>query len=178
MVSEQLSITIYTKKGMLNGYISLSSGARLSDTLNDNLEDNQGVKNAFVSFSNVSLSGEEGIKSVMYSTVYIPKSYILIVTIPDLNVARGISAQSGVKSPPFVQKSTKLIRIDIEDYRLIGNMHCNEGETMMDVLNNNLMFLPLTEAKINNPQYDRWIDIAFLVLNKQEISAAYEVSAT
>ena len=177
MASEQLSITFYTKKVILNGSISLPSGARLMDLLNDNLADNQGNKSAFISLSGVSLSGEEALRH-RYNNIYIPKSNLLIVTTPDHNMARGISTQLGVKSPPFVQKSPKLIRIDIQDYRIIGNIHCSDGETTLDVLNNDLMFLPLTEAKINTPQNDRWATIAFLVVNRQEISSAYEITDT
>ena len=57
-------------------------------------------------------------------------------------------------------------------------MHCSDGETVLDVLNKTLMFLPLTDAKIKAKQTDHWIPIAFLVVNNQEVFSAYEITST
>ena len=177
MVSEQLSITFYTKKGILNGSISLPRGARLLDLLNDSLADNQGNESAYIGLSDVTLSSEGGGKDT-YNAIYITKSNLLMVAIPDYDMARGICAQLGTKSPPFVQKSPVRIRLEIQEYTLTGNIHCSDGETVLDVLNTESMFLPLTDAKIKTKQTDHWIPIAFLAVNNQEIFSAYEITST
>ena len=101
MVSEQLSITFYTKMGMLNGSIYLPRGSRLLDLLNDGLADNQGKESAYIRLNDVTLSSEDDRKD-RYNAIYIAKSNLLMVATPDGDIARGICAELGLKKPPFV----------------------------------------------------------------------------
>ena len=174
MVSEQLSVTFYTKKGRFTGSISLPRGARLIEVLNDGLANIQSNESAYIRLSDVTLLYEGGGR-ISYDVMYIAKSNILIVATPDRDTARGIGAQSGMKSPKFVQKSPVSVRLEIQEYTITGNIHCNYGETVLDLLNAKSMFLPLTDAKVRTPQTDRWELIPFLAVNRQEVFSVYEI---
>lgn len=176
MVSEQFTITFYTKHGLLNGTISIPRGERLLDLLNDGLEDSKINENLYLVLSDVILSSESGIKD-RYDAIYIAKSNLIMVATPSPDVARGICAQLGLKNPPYVEKSPVSIRLEIQNYTITGNLHCSDGETVLSVLNKPLKFLPITDAKIRANQTEHWVPVAFLAVNNKEVFSAYTISS-
>jgi len=78
------------------------------------------------------------------------------------------------KGYPYVIKSAVAVRLYLPFYTLTGQMHCARGERASDVLNQPLMFLPLTNVAIS-PSVGRGESVGFIALNKGQLILLEEV---
>ena len=78
------------------------------------------------------------------------------------------------KGYPYVIKSAVGVRLYLPFYTLTGQMHCARGERTSDVLNQPLMFLPLTNVEII-PSVGRSESVGFIAVNKGQLILLEEV---
>lgn len=177
MENEQLSLVLYTEKTKLTCFISIPHDLRLSDVLNEGLAGECRYGGSFLDLTGVTIFGEGNFKE-RYTNLYIAKSTLHMVETPDGDVARGIGAKVGRKRHPFVRKSPMYVRLQLPNYTLTGNIHGASGQSVLDILNSELMFLPLTDAKMKEEGSDRWRSVAFLAVNRKEILSAHKITAS
>lgn len=168
MELQELPVTLYTGTDTLIGTVRIPDELRLLDLLNNGFNGERQRINSFLELIGVTISGTSGPKE-RRPILHIAKPMIHIIETPDSNSARGIGAKGDPKHHPYVQKSPSRVRLQLSNYTLIGDMHCASGETVLDVINAESMFLPLTNVKINAHGSDRWQPAAFLAVNRNEV---------
>ena len=173
----QISLILYTETDTLTGITSVPRGARVSDILNDRFSNDYSSSGAFLHLNTVTMFNEEGIRE-RYSSLYIAKSTLHMIETPDSDMSRGIGNKAGRKRRLYIQKSPVNVRVQLPKYTLRGNIHCTDGETFTDVLNAELMFLPLTDVKIQSKGTDRWRAASFLAINRKEIFSVHDIIAS
>jgi len=90
-------------------------------------------------------------------------------------LARGIGAKDGQKRYPYVHKSPVRARMRMPSYELTGNIHCANGQRTPQLLEEELMFLPLTDARIRVFTGGNWWGANFVAVNRRQIfSLQYE----
>ncbi len=68
-----------------------------------------------------------------------------------------------------VTKDKVIAHIQTEDYRVRGYVHVRRGERLSDELNNETMFLAVTNAEIFSPAGELLFISDFLAINRQHI---------
>ena len=173
MDAEQLVVTLYMQTQVLIGSIYQPREQRLLDLLNGVLlspSENSGV---FLKLSDLTISHADG-KKERLETTYINKATIQLAVTPDGDSARGIGAKVGPKSYPFVPKSPVRVNLRMPTYTLIGSMHHAGGQRIQDILDERLMFLPLTNAKIHPITNGTWWAAPFVAVNREQILTLQE----
>lgn len=176
MDPQQLSLTLHGETETITGSIQIPRDLRLLDFLNDGSAGDCRNGSTFLELSTVTVIGAGGIRE-KYPTLYIAKSTIHMVETPDGNSARGIGAHAGHKHHPFVQKTPIRVRLQLPHLIIAGNIHCAAGETVSDIINSGLVFLPLTEAKMNRNGTGHWRLAAFLTVNRKVLVSVQQQEA-
>ena len=162
----------YTGSRVLSGQISYQVGSRVSELLNGLVAAERPVKSGFIGLSDC-VHLENAGDSKQERTVYVRKSAIQLAAISDSNAGRGAGADVSWKGYPLVHKKPVVVTLDLPRYTVTGNVHCREGQTILDVLDDERTFLPLTSATItfgNNLEYTR----PFVAVNKRDIESIRE----
>ncbi|MCS6955561.1 MAG: hypothetical protein NZM44_04330 [Candidatus Calescibacterium sp.] len=74
----------------------------------------------------------------------------------------------------MVKKESKRVVIIIENYRIEGYMYLIPGARIVDELNKNIQFIPLTDCVIYDKDSSLEIDrVEFMVINKNNISLVF-----
>jgi hypothetical protein len=108
-------------------------------------------------------------------TAYINKATIqLAVTLGDADSGRGIGAHDGPKLYPFVEKTPLPVRIETNDYVIIGNMYHIRYQKVWVVLEDTALFLPITHAQIVTLSNGTMEMISFVAVNKEHILSLQE----
>ncbi|MCX7758869.1 MAG: hypothetical protein N2169_04585 [bacterium] len=77
----------------------------------------------------------------------------------------------------MVKKESKRVVIIIENYRIEGYMYLIPGARIVDELNKNIQFIPLTDCVIYDKDSSLEIDrVEFMVINKNNISLVFPPS--
>lgn len=163
-----IPVTLYVETQVLTGFVYPPRGKRLSDLLNNVVVGQSEDGGKFLELSDVTISHTDGTRE-RPQTAYINKSTIQLVSTPDSDSGRGIGAKVGSKAYPFVQKSPVRVRIRLPGYELSGSMHCASGQRVWHLLEEKLMFLPLTDARIRTREKGLWWTAPFTVINREQI---------
>jgi len=177
MISQEVSgvvtLEFYTRSHVLSGQVSCPSRSRLSDLLNESSLE-RSVKGEFIEFVNAYYPGNgDGDTHQDKPKEYIRKAAIQLVAVPDADLGRGIGTGNNPKAYPFVRKYTARVSLQLETYTLIGSIHCCQGQSVQDVLNDNTLFLPLTDVTIAR-EYHVYATRPFVAVNKQQIISSRE----
>lgn len=167
--TEGVDVTIYIQNEVLSGAVSNLKGRRFSDLLNETPDQLGWSDSTFVKLRNVNVRKADG-SQVKLPTAYIMKSTVHIAALADSNAARGVGAEDGPKSFPFVPKSPVLMELPMVDYMVIGNAHLASGQNIWDVLNETPRFIPLTNVSIRKLRDNTEFTAPFVAANKEKIS--------
>ena len=173
MNAEPLAVTFYMQTQVLMGFILQPHEQRLLDLLNGALPSPPESSGTFLKLSDVIISDAYGKKRKL-PTAYINKATIQLAATLDGNMARGIGAKVGPKPYPFVPKSPVRVNLRMPTYTLIGSMHHASGQRIQDILDERLMFLPLTNAKIHPITNGTWWAAPFVAVNREQILTLQE----
>lgn len=163
-----IAVTLFTQTEVLNGSVYHLDVGRLSDVLNDVSVEQGWRDNRFLELGNVTVCNANGHKDSV-PIICINKATIHMALLADGNLARGAGSRTGPKSFPFVLKSPVRVKLRTLYYTLIGNMHCTSWQEVRDVLDEEPMFLPLTDVSICPLGDDIGLTAPFVAVNKEQL---------
>jgi len=173
MDAARLAVTLYMETQVLTGFIYQPYGERLLDLLNGIFVRQPENRGRFLKVSDITIHHPDG-KKERLPTAYINKSTIHLAAVSDGDSARGIGAEAGPKFYPFVQKSSVPIRLRTPAYALTGSTYCFSGQKIWHVLEEKLIFLPVTNARIRAAANGiSWV-APFVAVNKEQILSLQE----
>jgi hypothetical protein len=172
--SQLIKLYMQTQVLIGNIYYAPTPEARLLDALNG-LSDTGPVKRGkFLELNDVSIEHSDGRKEKL-KVSYINKATVqLAVTLGKADAGRGLGGLEGAKSYPFVEKSPVPVRIETHDYLVTGNMYRVSYQRVWHVLEDILIFLPVTHAQIHNTANGNRERVAFVAVNKEHILSLQE----
>ena len=156
-----LPMECYTEYDVLGGRVQWPIGLRLLDLLNSLYTTTHDSSGDFLDFIDIS-KADDAIRT------YINKDAVQMVTVSQIDLARGAGASPYRKSP-FVLKSGITVSIRLKTYSLSGYMYLSEDETIQDLLNKDALFIPVTNVKIFTPDNHYYGDRPFVAVNKRHI---------
>jgi hypothetical protein len=177
LVASQI-IKLYMQTQTVIGSISYAPTpeARLIDALNGVTDRGPEKKGRFLELSDVTIQHTDGSKEKL-KTSYINKSTIqLAVTLGGADSGRGIGAHDGPKLYPFVEKTPLPVRIETNDYVIIGNMYHIRYQKVWIVLEDTVPFLPVTHAQIVTLSNNTTEMVPFVAVNKEHILSLQEAN--
>jgi hypothetical protein len=177
MDAERLAVTLYMQTQVLTGAVLQPHEQRLSDLLNGALPGPAENSGTFLKLSDVTISHADGRKERLPAT-YVNKATIQMAATPEADAARGIGAKFGPKPYPFVPKSPVRVSLRMPAYALIGSMHRAGGQGIWNVIEEKLMFLPLTNARIRPTTNGIWWTALFVAVNREQILSLQEEEIT
>ena len=169
-------IKIYTQSQFLVGHIyyAPTPEARLLDALNGVADRGPVKKGKFLELNDVTIQYQNGTTEQLKVT-YINKATVqLAITIGDADSGRGIGAQKGYKSYPFVEKSPIPVRVETHDYVVTGNIYRLGSQKVWNILEDTATFLPLTHAQVHTLANGALEMVSFVALNKDQILSLQE----
>jgi hypothetical protein len=171
---EKIQVTVYIEAQTITGNVSLPCGQRMSYLLNSIILGQHENNATFLELTDVTISHEDGTKE-RAQTSFINKAAIQLLTTLEKDLARGIGAKDGLKHYPYVHKSPIRASMRTLSYELTGDMHCAGGQRIQQLLEEELTFLPLTDARIRVAKGgDSW-GATFVAVNRRQIfSLQYE----
>jgi hypothetical protein len=169
-------VKLYMQTQITMGYILYppTPEARLLDALNG-LPNMELVKRGkFIELFNVTIEHAYG-RQEKLPVAYVNKATVqLAATFEDGNMGRGIGAQLGHKSYPFIEKSPIPVCIEMQSYVVNGNMHHMATQKIWNVLEDTLIFLPLTHVQICTVANGVQERFPFVAINKEHILSLLE----
>ena len=172
--SQLIKLYMQTQVLVGNIYYAPTPEARLLDALNG-LSDVGPIKRGkFLELKDVSIEHADGRKEKL-KVSYINKATVqLAVTLGDADSGRGLGGQSGPKAYPYIEKTAIPVRIETQDYIVVGNMYRVNYQRIWHVLEDSMIFLPITHAQIYTIANDTRERIPFVAVNKEHIRALQE----
>jgi hypothetical protein len=171
-------IKLYMQSQVLIGsiYYAPTPEARLLDALNG-LADTGPVKHGrFLELTGVTIQHTNGTEEKL-PIAYINKATIhLSGTLGDANAGRGVGAQTGLKTYPFVEKSPVSVRLETQSYIVTGYMYRVSFQKIWQVLEDTSIFLPITHAQVYTVATGSSEKLSFVAVNKEYILALQEES--
>jgi len=131
------------------------------------------AKEEFIPVSDVKVRSLDGTETTLPSG-YINKANLLFVREIEAGETRGLGGQAGHKPYPFVPKWFTVVKVYIPSYTLTGQIHYPKGSRVVDVLNSELRFLPLTNVEIS-PSAGSSESVSFIAVNKEQILSLEEL---
>ena len=160
-----LELEFVTQSRIFEGQISCPAGMRILDMLNTPCSPAQNAKVEFIELKDhlkTDSCGKPGM-------VCIKKEDILFVSAPDANMGRGLGAKGEFKLYPFVPKTPVRVSIELPAYSITGNLFRAKNQIVMDVLNDEMFFIPLTDVTIGKD--GRYVgERPFVAVNKRQIN--------
>ena len=172
----RLRITFYVGRQACSGYIELHEEERLSDFLNSRFAKRQDSNDGFIKISDAAMTLQDNSKERLPEAI-INRSAIQLMAIQEGDMARGLGAKPGPKSYPFVEKSPVLVRLHMQEFSVIGYMHCVAGQKTENLLEEKTMFIPLTQVKMLTPDMATWWKTPFAAVNREKITILSEADA-
>jgi len=161
-------IKLYMETQLLMGsiYYPPTPEARLLDALNGISDMGPARPGRFLQLSKVTVQYPDG-KEEKLAVAYINKATVqLAATLGGADAGRGLGAQKGPKSYPYVEKSPLPIQLATLSYEVTGNMYHLTYQRIWHVLEDAQTFLPVTHAKICTLANGREERIPFVAVNK------------
>jgi len=171
---EEIRVCVHLDSQTITGNVSLPREKRLSDLLNGSTVGQAEHNAMFLELTDVIISHADGTEEKT-PTSFINKAAIQLLTTLDEDLARGVGAKDSPKQYPYVNKSPVRARMRMPGYELRGNVHCAGGQRAPQLLEEQFMFLPLTDARIRVSKGDDWWGATFVAVNRRQIlSLQYE----
>jgi len=144
------------------GYVYCAQERRLLDQLNDVFPGTLPGKAPFLSIREPKIYSLDGGEEILRFAC-LNKASILFVREFEVGQPR-----PRPKGYPYVTKSAVGVRLFLPFYTVTGQMHVAQGERASDVLNQPLMFLPLTNVEIS-PSVGSSQSVGFIAVNKEQL---------
>lgn len=162
-----LPVELYTGDEVLSGRISCPSSSRLLDFLNNRAVEIRNAKHDLIEFHSI-LYGTSGEELQETNALHIRKSAIHIVAVDDVDLGRGAGADRSQRVYPVVNKTQVRVTLRLPNYTLLSTIHCIEEQTIEDLINSDITFLPLTHVTITRDQHE-YGTRPFVAVNKEQI---------
>jgi hypothetical protein len=160
-----LELEFFTQTQILSGRITCPAGTRILDLLNTPCNSSTNRKIEFIEFEDHTNPEAEA------KSICVKKDSVLFVSAPDEDMGRGLGANGEFKLYPFVTKIPMRVCIQLENYTVCGNLFRTKNQQMIDVFNDGMFFLPLTDVTIARDSV-LWGNRPFVAVNKQQIVSA------
>jgi hypothetical protein len=172
--SQIIKLYMQTQVLIGNMYYAATPEARLLDALNGLTDKGPVRKGRFLELNDITIEHIDGRKEKLKIS-YINKSTVqLAVTLDGADSGRGLGAQVGPKSYPFVEKSPLPVVIETHDYMVSGIMYRASYQHVWSVLEETSTFLPLTHAQICTLANGALEVVPFVAVNKEHILSLQE----
>ena len=168
MCADRIPVSVYLDTEVLTGYVFLLPGKRLLDLLNSAVTAQPEKKDTFFELTDVTIFRGANTKERM-ETLRVNKSNIHLLTTSDNELSRGVGAKNGPRPYPFVQKSPVKVKMHLPTCQLIGTLHYGAGQRVQQLIEGNLMFLPITDARIYLANRSSWLSALFTAVNRKQI---------
>jgi hypothetical protein len=168
-----LAVTLCVQTHILSGFVYLHSDERLLDFLNGISVRQLESRGKFLPLSDVTIHQADG-KEEKLPAAYINKAAIYIAATWHSDLGRGLGAQTGQKPYPFVGKLPVPVRLRLSVFSLTGSMHCATGQRAWHVIEEQQMFLPLTNVEVRPLANDMWSNVPFVAVNREQILSLQE----
>jgi hypothetical protein len=103
------------------------------------------------------------------SLVYVKRSMIHIAATFSADSGRGLGAIPGLKRYPFINKSPFPVVLDTSDYEVKGNIYLTRSQQSYQILENEPLFLPVTDVEIFSLTNGSHWQVPFAAVNKDQI---------
>ena len=170
--AEILQLELFTEARVVSSEVCCHSGLRLLDILNDSGSLGQSERGDFLEVAEL-CAGVYGDEIIPPSKHYVRKGAVQFAAVTDADAGRGAGIGDSANVHPFVRKSRLTLSVELPDYTLIGSIHCCQGQTAQDVLNDGRPFLPLTDVIIAC-QEGFYGTRPFVAVNKQQVISSRE----
>jgi len=150
------------------GYISCPLYTRLLDLFNGETDSNTDFFELASSANN-----ETTDTKIDNSRFYFRKSAIDFIAVNEANAARGIGSNQNWKAYPFLPKYPAHVTLHLKNFVITGTLHLSEMQTVKELLNEKITFLPITEATISH-DYKLVGTRPFVIVNKELILISRE----
>jgi hypothetical protein len=171
---EYISVPVefYIGPQILTGYLPVAAGRRLLDILNRISDLDRDVQSDYIGFT----SDFGGPRGEAPQVRYVRKLSVELAALSDPELARGAGAKVATGLYPRAEKTGVRVSIELPGYSLDGTMHCSQGRTIRDVLDEDTMFLPMTEVTIirDNRVYG---SRPFVAVRKEQIISVLQAKA-
>ncbi len=158
---EWLSLECYTEDEVIVGRIKWPIGQRLLDLLNSLYTVHRDSTGEFLDVIDISREGSD-------SRTLVSKSAVRMIAISDSDLARGAGG-GGSQQYPFVRKSEVAVSLKLKTHSVNGSMHLAAGEDIHDVLNRDVLFVPVTNATLATSDNHFYGTRPFVAVNKKHI---------
>lgn len=165
---DQLAVNLYLQMYVLSGFIHCPQDERLIDHLSSVSFRRPDSRGRFLELSDVTIYHSDG-KEEKLATANINKSTIHLVSTIGANSGRGIGGKAGPKPYPFMDKLSMRVTLQTLAYIVTGNMHRASYQKIWYVLEQSLMFLPLTNVEIHKLANGTCSQSPFVAMNKEQI---------
>ena len=165
-----VKVQIYTPSHIWTGS-AYCPHERLLDFLNGVL---MAANEEFIPLSDVEVRSPDGGQATLPSA-YVNKANILFVREIEDGETRGLGGQAGHKLYPFVPKWSAAVKVYMTFYTLNGKIHYPKGSRVVDVLNSQMRFLPLTDVEISRSAGSCELAASFIAVNKEQILSLEEL---
>ncbi len=168
-ILKKVAVVVRTPNCILDGYTYCLKQQRLLDSLNNGFVTNiKKVGTDFLPLADVkvSLSNE---KTESLSFTYIRKTNILFIGEKDTRKAVDEPPRDKPIVYPMRKKKAIAARVHMPPYTLTGSMYSETWEQLVDALNREDLFLPLTDAEVSPVLDSGESKFRFLAVNKDQI---------
>ena len=170
MYEQYIAVAVHMQEKVITGFVSLPPDMRLSDYLNGDFTGPSNSPYRFLELDAATIFHANGTKE-RPDTIYINTEAIRMLRTRKKDSARGIGANYGAKQSPFVNKIPLRAAMRMPSYEINGYLHCKNAPGVPQLLAEDLIFLPCTDARIHNTEEDLWWDTGFVALNKKHIQS-------
>ena len=168
MHASRIPLTLFMQTRSVVGSFYQAISLRLIDSLNDRSDAECNGVPAFVHVNETTTFHSDGSREKQPS-VFINKVNILLVATEDGNTSRGIGAEVGPKRHPFIHKMPVRVLVQLPPYTVIGDAHCIAQQQAQDLLDTDLIFIPMTNVRIRTQGHNSWQTAQFAAVNKLQI---------
>jgi hypothetical protein len=165
---EDVSVAVHTQEQVVTGTVSLSRERRLSDFLNSDSFGKSNGSGKFLKLTNATIARGNGEKE-RAEVIYINREAIQMLRTLENDSARGIGSEVGPKQYPFVKKLPVRTTVCMSGYELSGFLHCTNAQGIPQLLAQEVVFLPLTDAKIRGVDGDSRWNAGFVAINRRQV---------
>jgi hypothetical protein len=165
----QVNVVVYTADCIFAGYAYRLPDQRLLDAINKGfVAQSMRVGKDFVPLSDVEVFFQDGRKTRLAST-YIRKTNIIFVGEKDER-PHGLPAIED-RSKLHLKKKKKPIvtEVHVPSYALVGKMHAEVWQELLDTIETDEGFLPMTNVKISPALISGESKFSFVAINKDQV---------
>jgi hypothetical protein len=165
-----VEVVVCTTTGIFAGRTYRLDRQRLLDALNQGLAPKGSpIGRDFMPLTQVEVWSPDGSKASLAST-FVGKTNILFVG--EKNKGQGSLPTDGgdQRGPRWREKKPAGTEVHVSSYIIVGNMHTETWQELLETLDSNERFLPLTNARISPELAIGDSEFDFVAINKAQIS--------